>query len=566
MKTFPRILLGLPVALLLTAGACRPTATRGTAALLDDVESYINDRPDSALAVLRGLDTTRLHRSRFKARYYLLKGIALDKTNKDDGSFVNEMELAASWFAVHGKQEDRLRSYYYFADQQKDAGELAEASVNFSRTLDLAEQLQNWFFAGMAARNLSSIYASGHDQKQAIQYARSSCACFEKAGMPRHALYTRLLLANGYHNTKQFESCISLCDSIIVASQRINEISVFADALSLSANAFLYLAPPQPDSTVFRLERLKALFPLRAQQQAFYAWALYLQGKRVAAKEALSDAYRLATNRQDSLKVVPWDMRIAEEDNDVKRLNTRLQEMLDVTSKDLQLSVLQSVDKARSQYYQQQENTLSQQIQRERLIAFCIILTAAIVIISLVLFLRVRKIQSQQKVREQQARIEEKEKANTILASKLDLYGKTVRETLDFGFDVLNRLSDAYYHPNTAKEAVFRDIIKDYLLDISSRDRLSDSIETNINIIHDDVLSKLRTEIPTLREADIKLFSYCIFGFSYKAINAFYPGSSSLNTSYSRVYRLRKTIEKSGSQYMGVFLSFLERIGSKSLS
>lgn len=188
-----------------------------------------------------------------------------------------------------------------------------------------------------------------------------------------------------------------------------------------------------------------------------------------------------------------------------------------------------------------------------------IIFSTCFIALGIFILLRMEAIKSEMKLREQQIRLEEKDKANTVLSEKLALYGTTVEETLDFGFDVLNRLSDAYYHPNTAREDVFRGIIRDYVSDVSSRSRLGDSIETNINIIHDDVLTKLRTEIPSLRDEDIKLFSLCLFGFSYKAINAFYPKSSSISASYSRVSRLRKTIEKSGSEYADFFLSFLRR-------
>lgn len=258
---------------------------------------------------------------------------------------------------------------------------------------------------------------------------------------------------------------------------------------------------------------------------------------------------------------MPWDARIAEKMKDSGRL-TRLQRtLLDYTNQQVQASILRTVDRSRAEYYQQQEINLTHTMEQEQSKAIIVLFAALIVIACLIFSLRMRKIRAQQHAREQQARLDEQMKANAILSNKLNLYGTTVEETLDFGFDVLNRLSDAYYHPNTAKEPVFREIIEKYITDISSRTRLGDSIETNINIIHDDVLSKLREEVPNLKEEDIKLFSFCVFGFSYKAINAFYPKSTSLNTSYSRVFRLRKAIEKSGSKYTQFFLSFLEKEG-----
>lgn len=180
--------------------ACGPTPRQRTATVLDDVESYINDRPDSALAVLRGEDTTRIHSDRGFAKYYLLLGIALDKNNVDDGAFIPQLTRSANWFAAHGSPMDQIRAYYYLGDQQKDAGAISEASVNFSRALDLAEKQQDYFFAGMAARNLSDLFRLSFDYPQALEYAQKSVAAFKAAEMPAHTLYSQLMLASGYHN------------------------------------------------------------------------------------------------------------------------------------------------------------------------------------------------------------------------------------------------------------------------------------------------------------------------------------------------------------------------------
>lgn len=539
--------------------SCGLLPAHRTAAILNDVNSFINDRPDSALTVLNSVDTSRFFPSRLKARYFLLRAIALDKNYLDDGSLVSEMNWVAKWYSLHGNSENKQLSYYYLADQQKDCGENTEASVNFSRALDLAVKRQDSFIEGMALRNLADLYTSSHDYAQSLEYTRRSVDAFERAGRPVHALYSRLMLALHFYNNRLFDRCISLSDSVYNEAISQKQTIMAADAQIISARAFVLSKTPVPDSTITRMKRASSYISLNAQNKAIYAWALCLKGNIKDAELELAEAYSVAKDEKDSLLVMPWDARIAESTNNLVH-KVRIQEdMLLYTNKQIQVSVQRSVDKIRVQYYQNQESAISQALQRERYFTAGLSVFALAVIAFLYLILRIRRIREEQEAREQRTRLEEKEQANRILSDKLDLYGSTVGETLDFGFEVLNRLSDAYYHPNTARENVFRSIIKEYLEDVSSRSQLSDSIETNINIIHDNVLSKLRAEVPSLKEVDIKLFSYCLFGFSYKAINAFYPGSSSLNTSYSRVFRLRKAIQNSGSQYTDFFLSFLTR-------
>lgn len=559
----PRINTLLIVLCVLSLSACGTWPRSRTDAVLDDVESYINERPDSALAVLRALDLARIRTPRTKAQYNLLLAIARDKNNQDDGQGLSDMESAMAWYCRHGSQYDQMRIYYYLADMQYDTGMIAEATVNFSRAFDMAEQQQDWFFSGMSANNLSNLYQSGFDYAQSLMFAQRSVEAFKKTDKPQHLLYSKMLLANGYYNNQKFEQSISICDSLIRDANTLGYHGIAADALVTSAKAYVCLEPPVQDSTLARLDRVMTKFPLHAAQCAVYAWAVYLEGRTKDAEKWVSQAYSTARSERDSVLVMPWEVRIAESKGDIVSANRLLKTIQYYTDRQVNNAVLQSVEKARAYYFKDQNDSLARIMQENKRRGCEVLLLIVSVSLFVFLFYRNRAIQAEQRAREQQVRLEEKETANSVLTKKLTLYGTTVRETLDFGFDILNRLSEAYYHPNLSRQNNYHEIIKGYLLDVTSRTRLGNSIETNINIIHDDVLSKLRTEVPDLKEEEIKLFSFCLFGFSYKAINAFSQKSSSINTAYSRVHRLRKAIEKSGSMYTDFFLSFLERDVSK---
>ncbi len=539
------LLLGPAAALLLAA--CGPSPRSRASATLDDVESYINVRPDSALAVLQKIDTTMLHSSRLRAHYYLLRCIALDKTYVDDGSFRKEMEWAADWFSTHGRPDSRTKAYFYLADQQKDAGEYAEASVNFTRAQEMAEAQENWFLSGMASRNLSDIYFHGYDFSQSLEYARKSVTAFKKNGSNAHVLYARMQLATAYFNNSLLKECIDLCDSLRAEATEANNPGVLADVLSTMATAFIERTPPQYDSTLCLLDRFSVLFPLTAQKHAIYAWALCLKGDYESAIQEIHVAYGAANNIEDSLRVHIQAARIAEKIGDIEQYAILQREIVTASNALVRNSILHSVDRLQVHYLWEQEYKLKQIMQHNQFVVAVIILIVCLLLGFLLVLARMRK-----------TRLKEKIRANEELSSKLSLYGTTVEETLDFGFDVLNKLSDAYYHPNTAREDVFRRIMKDYISEVAARERLGDAIEQNINIIHDDVITKLRKEIPSLKEKDIKLFSLYLFGFSYKAISEFFPEFSSVNSTYSRMSRLRKAIAESKSDHAGFFLSFFD--------
>ena len=134
----PRVNTLLIVFCALLLSACGVSLHRRIAAVLDDVESYINERPDRALAVLQELDSTRIRTLGTKAHYYLLLAIARDKNNQDDGHGLSGMEPAVAWYRRHGSLYDQTRACYYLADMQHNAGLIAEATVNYTRAFELA--------------------------------------------------------------------------------------------------------------------------------------------------------------------------------------------------------------------------------------------------------------------------------------------------------------------------------------------------------------------------------------------------------------------------------------------
>ena len=80
----------------LAASSC----DRGAYRELADIESYAAEHPDSALQALGRIDASSLCRAKDRARYCLLKSVALDKNHMDvtDDSLIN---IAVKWYGRH---------------------------------------------------------------------------------------------------------------------------------------------------------------------------------------------------------------------------------------------------------------------------------------------------------------------------------------------------------------------------------------------------------------------------------------------------------------------------------
>ncbi len=82
---------------------------RAVSAQLDDIESYIQERPDSALAAIEAIDTNSLSTRALAAKYSLLYAMALDK-NYIDTTDLSIIEPAVNYYMRHGGASPRVRT------------------------------------------------------------------------------------------------------------------------------------------------------------------------------------------------------------------------------------------------------------------------------------------------------------------------------------------------------------------------------------------------------------------------------------------------------------------------
>ena len=105
---------------LLLAGGCRHDLEIDCQ--LDMAENLMEDRPDSSLSILEGLDGSELRDDRVKARYALLKSMALDKNYIDTTTF-DVLQPAIDYYRKHGNADEKLRTYYYEGTIYDNAGD-----------------------------------------------------------------------------------------------------------------------------------------------------------------------------------------------------------------------------------------------------------------------------------------------------------------------------------------------------------------------------------------------------------------------------------------------------------
>lgn len=96
---------------------------------MNDIETYIQTRPDSALTVLSQIDTSSLHHPKERAQFALLYAIALDK-NYIDTTDIGVIRPAAEYYSKHGTARQKMLTYYYEGRIHFNARRDGESAVN----------------------------------------------------------------------------------------------------------------------------------------------------------------------------------------------------------------------------------------------------------------------------------------------------------------------------------------------------------------------------------------------------------------------------------------------------
>lgn len=149
-------------ALAITSCGCRAVSNT-----LADVESYIQDRPDSALAVLKGIDGDRLLTPARKAHYSLLYAMALDK-NYIDTTYINVIKPAVDYFRNHGSPDERLKALYYEERIYFNAQEYTKAIASYSEALPDLDRARDLKSCGMLCRDIGVTYNKTYGDEEPV--------------------------------------------------------------------------------------------------------------------------------------------------------------------------------------------------------------------------------------------------------------------------------------------------------------------------------------------------------------------------------------------------------------
>lgn len=514
---------------------------RQTKSLLQDVETYIQERPDSALRVLRKVDSLTLNTKSLRARYSLLFAMALDK-NYIDTTALSILEPTVAYYERLGSPQDKMLSCYYLGRIYANRKDYPNAVIFYSQALR-ESSADDYYHKGLAYEALANAYSASFNTEEELRNAIFAHDCFEKMGDKNLAL-SRYKIAQAYHNNEQFDLADSLYSSVYSGLDSTSKLAFYAMEDQVCND--LQQEKPEVKRDLRLLEYVaehRGNLTLTSYYE--YAYILLLIGEKVTAENILSQL----SESEESVETMEIRYRIAEyEENDEEAL-TLLKSMLSYQNDVVKKQLAQSVFKAQSDYYRlnaevsEQKSTIANQ-------RSVIILIAGLMMAGLlyIVFMKRKTALIREKDRLAQA-VEESEKLLETVRNRakqekeerdkdiFDLKSLNERER-----DKIKELRDMYvslyqkrfyeigkyydaassHRLESIKEKAYHDVISStqaLFEEIASGSEGQKKFEARINAELDDIVSKIRSDFPKLKDEDIRFICYLIVGFDTSTIS-----------------------------------------------
>lgn len=176
--------------------------------VLNTAESCMEQHPDSSLIILNSINLNEISTKANKARYALLKSIALDKNYIDvtDDSLTS---IAVAYYSDYGNSDERLKAYLYNGRVYENAKDYEQAMNNYLNAEEWVKSCGDNIIIGRLYSSKSVLYNTIFDTQSAIDQAGLASKYFLEGGDT-----TRFL--NNLNNMAVIMNNSSFFDSVIV--------------------------------------------------------------------------------------------------------------------------------------------------------------------------------------------------------------------------------------------------------------------------------------------------------------------------------------------------------------
>lgn len=371
------------ILLLLCITGCRkqyPVAEK-----LLQAETVMNEHPDSALNLLKGIAQPELQTQAHHARYALLYSQALDKNYIDltNDSLIN---IAVDYYKNRDDVRAKFFSYYYLGRIYTNANNLTQATLAYMEAEQLVDELGDDYAAGLLYTQMGNIYRNYYDYPKALQSYRLSTEYFHKADKPLHKLYGMLRQSSIYKSMGKETDSFHILYNTLIEAKETNQTSIIHSCLG--DLIMLCLNMDKQEEAVSFYNELINHYSIERMTSSFYASLGLLMAKEKNVEKSqlyINKAWERARTQSDSVHLYYISSQVEQLSSSYQQAFSDLEQSITLQNRSVREALQQPILTAQKNFLHQELQYKEYKLKTEsyiRLLGFTILLLVSIIIIA----------------------------------------------------------------------------------------------------------------------------------------------------------------------------------------
>ena len=550
------------LALVILAGCVNPDIKT-----LEILRTDVYIKPDSVLSILEDIEPQYIlnRNKRTRAEFTLLKSIAQDLAYPGvELVDIRKLSAGAELFERRGPSERRVEAWHCLGKAMFNTGDYRNAIVALSKAEKACTRISSPGIMGTILQDMAKTFRATKDYAEEISYLKKAATEFDKAERPFSSRNARFECGIASYNAHDLVSAEEIFRTML------HEAHSAADTLlevrCLESYAMLALEQPEtaPNLVVSLLSRVtnELHSPLTCIDRGMLAYAYSLSGDNEEAITWLKRAKASAENKYEENQIRFREYQVMSRKKDYRSALEALESVMDYSNASDIAKMRKSAISAEKEYLQQENELASARLQTSRMMILVIVAATLMLIFAFISYFRYRNLQAKKKISEEKAETERYMNIAEDLQIKLKDAGKRLpsEKYLSIAkFDILERLCEQYYiyeGTDNLQSKVLKEV-KSIINGLRSDDNTLKGLELMLNRNCGDLVSRLRKQMPKMKEDDIRLFIYSASGFSSTTISTILEKDKSII--YNRIWRLKNKISSSDVIDKDDFLHALEK-------
>lgn len=521
------------------------------------VESYIEEQPDSALVVLQGIDVSELSNDEERAKHALLLSMAYDMNDisQTDDSLIS---TAKAYYEHSDNVKYQFLSYYYYGRVLCNRGDFPQAIVLFTQAEELINQLDNSQLAGQLYMQIGDIYCNHYDYAKCLEAYELAYDYFMKANDKSQAVHALINIGKSHwgadnhqegikYTHMALDKAISLDDDTLKQQCYSNLVIMYdnlwdADKCGEYVDILL---------TQYDIEQLSP--KCLASIASHYAQLEDINN----AGEFLNRARMAVSNETDAIDYYFKSAYVMKSINEYALALQNIESGINIQQVHLRDAMQQPIVSAQKEYFQDQAAQKADRLKRERKLYITISAIVVLIIIAVALYIRHKIATKNSEINRYMEAMQELEQSLLTKDMAADSMATKINTLFASQFSLIDKLTNTYYETHGTKrdkEAIYTQV-RNEIEKLQTNKRYIQELEAIVNKHKESVMQILRESMPEFSEMDFRLLCFIYAGFSAKAISVF--TADSIGNIYMRKSRLKARISNSNAEKKELILKYL---------